>query len=152
MSAAAHPATVTKTDVNLLGLLGHRHETLRRKLARARVVPADRVPADVVTMNSRVCFTDDGVRRCAKLVYPQHADGRGRVSVFAPLGTALLGLAAGQQVDCPFPGGARRRIRVEEVIFQPQRDAAKLTLDEKLDQALQQTFPASDAFAFSLGF
>ncbi len=146
-----HRLTVTKPDYELLGLLGD-HGTLQGKLARARVLSADRVPVDLVTMNSRVRFTDGGVLRHAKLVYPQQADGHGRVSVLSPLGTALLGLSAGQEIESSFPGGGRRRIRVEAVVSQPEREARSLSLDEKLDEALAQTFPASDAFAFSLGF
>ena len=146
-----HRLTVTKTDLNLLSLLGQQPEPLRRKLAKARVVPRDRVPVDVVTMNSRVRFTDGGVRRHAKLVYPREADGRGRVSVLSPLGTALLGLSAGQEIEAKFPGGARRRIRVQAVIAQPER-THRPSIDEKLDEALKQTFPASDPFAFALGF
>jgi regulator of nucleoside diphosphate kinase len=146
-----HRLTVSKADHELLGLLGDQGP-LQRKLARAYVLPPDRIPMDLVTMNSRVSFTDGGVSRHAKLVYPQQADGRGRVSVLSPLGTALLGLSVGQEIECRFPGAARRRIRVEAVVSQPEREARRLTLDEKLDEALKQTFPASDAFAFSLGF
>ena len=62
------------------------------------------------------------------------------------------GLSAGQEVLARFPGSARRRIHVEEVLSQPERNRRKRSLDEKLDEALQQTFPASDAFAFALGF
>jgi hypothetical protein len=43
-----------------------------------------------------------------------------------------------------FPSGGRRRLRVERVLFQPER--RWMRLDEKLDDALEQTFPASDAF------
>jgi regulator of nucleoside diphosphate kinase len=142
---------VTKTDHKLLALL-RPEEPLARKLARSTLVPADQVPVDVVTMNSRVRFEDGGVHRHAKLVYPEQADGRARISVLSPLGTVLLGLSAGQEVEAKFPGGARRRIRVEEVVSQPEREMRRLSLDEKLDEALKQTFPASDALAFSLGF
>lgn len=146
-----HVATLSREDHQLLRLLpGHR--LLERKLARARVLPADRVPPDVVTMNSRLRFSDGGIKRYAKLVYPHQADGRGRVSVLSPLGGALLGLAAGQEIEARLPGSARRRIRVEEVVSQPERDMRRLSLDEKLDDALKHTFPASDAFAFALGF
>jgi regulator of nucleoside diphosphate kinase len=144
-------AILTKEDYTLLGLLPD-HRPLERKLARASVLPADRVPADVVTMNSRVRFRDGEAERHAKLVYPGEADGRGRVSVLSPLGAALLGLSAGQQVQARFPGSAPRRIRVEAVLSQPERTLRRHSLDEKLDAALEQTFPASDPFAFALGF
>lgn len=144
-------ATLSKDDHQLLRLLPA-DRLLERKLARARVLPADRMPPDVVTMHSRLRFSDDGVKRYAKLVYPHQADARGRVSVLSPLGGALLGLAAGQEVEARLPGSAPRRIRVEEVVSQPERSMRRRSLDEKLDEALKQTFPASDAFAFALGF
>jgi regulator of nucleoside diphosphate kinase len=146
-----HRAILTKEDYTLLRLLPDR-QVLKRKLARASVLPADRVPPDVVTMNSRLRFRDGAAERHAKLVYPREADGRGRVSVLSPLGATLLGLSAGEQVEARFPGSAPRRIRVEAVISQPERTTRRRPLDEKLDEALEQTFPASDAFAFALGF
>lgn len=117
---------VTRTDFELLNLLGE-YPALQRELARAAVVPVFEVPANVVTMNSRVRYADRtaGVRRAVKLVYPQLADGRGRVSVTSPLGTALLGLRAGQEIDWDFPASDRRRLRVEEVVTQPERSRAR---------------------------
>ena len=143
-----HALIVTGADRALLNLLGH-HPALRRALARATVVPAAEVPADVVTMNSRVTYSDEtaGVGATVKLVYPQGTAGRGHLSVTSPLGTALLGLREGQEIDCHFPLGGRRRLRVEAVLFQPERRWRHM--DEKLDEALKQTFPASDAFVVS---
>jgi regulator of nucleoside diphosphate kinase len=39
-----------------------------------------------------------------------------RVSILAPVGTALLGLAAGQTIEWDFPDGAHRRLHVDQVI------------------------------------
>jgi regulator of nucleoside diphosphate kinase len=105
-------------------------------------------------MNSKVRYRDDAVDtpRDVKLVYPVHADGSARLSILSPLGTALLGLSVGQEVEAHFPGLGIRRLRVQAIISQPEREARKLSLDEKLDEALKDTFPASDAFSFSLGF
>lgn len=143
-----HALIVTEADHALLKLLGH-HPALRRALARATIVPAAEVPADVVTMNSRVTYADEtaGVRATVKLVYPQSAAGRGHLPVTSPLGTALLGLREGQEIDSHLPLGGRRRLRVEAVLFQPE--GRWRHMDEKLDEALQQTFPASDAFVVS---
>lgn len=140
-----HALIVTEADRALLKLLGH-HPALQRALARATVVPAAEVPADVVTMNSRVTYADEAtaVRTTIKLVYPQGAAGRGHLPVTSPLGTALLGLREGQEIDWHFPLGGRRRLRVEAVLSQPERRWRHM--DEKLDEALKQTFPASDAF------
>jgi regulator of nucleoside diphosphate kinase len=98
-------------------------ERLDRELARAEVVAQADVPPDVVTMNSDVTFedVDSGVRRTVRLVYPGDADAElGRVSVLAPMGSALLGLRGGQAIEWPTPGGIRR-VRVVEVLYQPER-------------------------------
>lgn len=102
-------------------------EPLQGELARAIVVSDEAVPADVVTMDSRVAYTDEstGVSREITLVYPHEADGtQGRVSVLAPVGTALLGLSAGQSIDWQFPDGRRRRLTVNRVVQRdgPRRD------------------------------
>ena len=94
-------------------------DKLEAELDRADVVLAANVPADVVTMYSRVRYLDEttGERRSVTLVYPDETDmERGRISVLAPVGSALLGLSTGQTIDWEFPHGARRRLRVEEVM------------------------------------
>jgi regulator of nucleoside diphosphate kinase len=100
---------------------------LQRELDRAIVVSAEAVPPDVVTMNSRVLYTDEstGVRRLVTIVWPDEADGtNGRVSVLAPVGSALLGLSVGQSIEWEFPDGRRRRLRLEDVLSQPVRHEA----------------------------
>ena len=97
---------------------------LRRELERALVVSSAAVPGDVATMNSRVRYADetDGVRRTVSLVFPSRADAaKGKVSVLAPVGAALLGLSEGQSIEWEFPDGSRRRLRLEQVVFQPER-------------------------------
>lgn len=100
------------------------HELLREELLRARVVaPAD-VPADVVTMNSRVRFAVQPAAREYEmtLVYPRDAGGADdRVSVLAPAGAALLGLAVGDRIAWPAPGGASIDVQVMDVVYQPER-------------------------------
>lgn len=144
---------INRSDLALLKLLPGERE-LRAKLEAASVLPAHAVPMDVVTMNSKVLYRDDtsGAPRCVQLVYPSQADGMGRISVLSALGTALLGAAIGAELEAETPGAGRRRIRVQDIVSQPEREARKRTLDEKLDHALKHTFPASDAFSFSLGF
>jgi regulator of nucleoside diphosphate kinase len=97
-------------------------ERLDAELARARLVAATEIPADVVTMNSDVVYEDEGSgeRRAVRLVYPRDAEAeRGWVSVLAPVGSALLGLRQGQQIDWPTPRGTRR-LRVVSVPYQPE--------------------------------
>lgn len=92
---------------------------LRDELGRAIVVAADQVPDDVVRMNSRVIYLDQssGLTREIELCFPQEADFKsGKISVFSPVGSALLGLKAGQEIDWPFPNGESRRLKVLNVI------------------------------------
>lgn len=96
---------------------------LRGELARARVVEPQDMPPDVVTMNSRARLLNESSGRMLELtlVYPKDADvAAGRVSVLAPVGSALLGLGQGQSIDWPMPGGQQERLKVLEVLFQPE--------------------------------
>lgn len=96
-------------------------EALDAELRRADVVDGAHVPPDVVTMNSEVVYEDDtGARRTVRIVYPREADSaRGRISVLAPIGSALLGLRVGQSIEWTLPKG-RRRVRVVEIRYQPE--------------------------------
>src|SRR5918911_524129 len=87
------------------------------ELTRARIVPADKVPADVVTMNSvvRLRDLDSDEAEEYELVYPADADmAHNRISVLAPVGTAVLGYRVGDVIEWPVPAGLRR-LRVEGV-------------------------------------
>ena len=112
-------------DYSQLRGLARKHalnEELSDELDRAIVVPLERMPADVVTMHSRCIYVDEstGARREVELVYPDEADpAAGKISVLAPIGSALLGLAAGHSIDWELPGGKIHRITVERVLYQP---------------------------------
>ena len=93
-----------------------RNKGLADELDRATVIPAERMPHDVVRMHSRVTYVDEhsGERRDVELVFPDEVDvALGRISVLAPVGSALLGLQQGQGIEWPFPDGQVRRLRVE---------------------------------------
>ena len=95
---------------------------LAEELELAIVVPSDRIPKNVVTMNSRLIYADEstGQTREVELVYPSEADPvAGRISVLAPVGCALLGLSAGQSIDWNLPSGQVHRLRVERILSQP---------------------------------
>ena len=90
------------------------------------MVPRAEIPPDVVTMGSTVRLTDlqTGEEETYTLVYPNDADiDENKLSVLAPIGTALLGYRAGDVVEWPVPAGVRR-FRVEEVLSQPARALA----------------------------
>ena len=95
---------------------------LEAKLAAAAVVPPEYLPEDAVSLNSKLRFKDLRSRKqqVCTLVFPAEADmSRGKVSVLSPLGIALIGAKAGEVVDCQAPLGLLR-LRVEEVLFQPE--------------------------------
>jgi regulator of nucleoside diphosphate kinase len=96
---------------------------LRGELDRAEIVEPEDVPPDVVTMNSKVRFVlESGEEFCLTLVYPQDVDGSTeRISILAPVGSALLGLSAGAQIEWPKPGGGVMKVRLVEVVYQPER-------------------------------
>lgn len=124
--------TVSTDDLDRLeGLLGELRsgapeiaDGLRTELDRARIVEPEDMPADVVTMNSTVRFTDEetGKEFERTLCYPgDAARGEDKVSILAPLGSALLGLSVGQRIDWPVPGGRTARIRILDVVTQGRR-------------------------------
>lgn len=96
---------------------------LEEELGRAEVVNSTCIPPDVVTMNSRVRFIAEqtGEEQEVVLVYPADANvAYQRVSILAPLGSALLGLRVGQSIDWPVPSGQVKRFRVLAVTHQPE--------------------------------
>ncbi|MGN6109706.1 MAG: nucleoside diphosphate kinase regulator [Kofleriaceae bacterium] len=98
------------------------NESLEAELQRAIVVGRRQVSPDVVTMNSDVEYEDavTGVRRKVRVVFPKDADpSRGWVSVLAPIGSALLGLRVGQQIEWKMPTGSKR-ITVVAIPYQPE--------------------------------
>ena len=99
---------------------------LEGELKRARVVPHSDMPPEVITMNSIVRLRDldtDEVEEY-ELVYPADADlAHNRISVLAPVGTAILGYRLGDVIEWPVPAGLRR-LQVEEVLYQPERAGA----------------------------
>ena len=100
-------------------------ETLEEILDLARVVQPENVPHDVVTMNSRVLFEDvqTGEKGTVTLVYPTEADPASRrISVLSPVGAALIGETEGAEVELPLPHGQSRRIRIVQVLYQPEAE------------------------------
>lgn len=99
-------------------------DDLEVELARAEIVEPEDVPATVVTMNSTVRFEVDSSHEefCLTLVYPWNVDTSGeKISILAPVGSALLGLSQGDEIEWPKPGGGMLRVRIKEVTYQPER-------------------------------
>ena len=97
---------------------------LEAELSRAEVVAPEDVPPNVVTMNSTVTFRVDAADEefTLTLVYPHDQQGRDdRISILAPVGSALLGLREGDMIEWPRPGGGTMSVRIEAITFQPER-------------------------------
>lgn len=97
-------------------------EKLRGELARAEIVLPQEVPADVITMNSKVALMDLDTQEeeIYTLVYPENANTtEGKVSVLAPIGTAMLGYRVNDVFEWEVPAG-KRRLKVDKIIYQPE--------------------------------
>lgn len=126
------PITISSLDAarleKMLDALGNKpipnREDLQAELDRAHIVEPAQMPPDVVTMNSTVTFRMDssGAEFALTLVYPDAMDdGAGKISVLAPVGSALLGLREGDEISWPRPGGGLLKVRILKVVYQPER-------------------------------
>lgn len=111
---------------NLLGpSSSEEFEDLELELDRARIISDNEVPPDLVTMNSKIRYLNVQENRemVVTLVYPHEANSaEGKISILAPLGSALLGLKANQEINWMFPDGKTRTLRMLEVIYQPETE------------------------------
>ncbi|HJT21620.1 MAG TPA: nucleoside diphosphate kinase regulator [Nitrospira sp.] len=97
-------------------------EALQGELDRAHIVQPTAVPHDVVTMNSRVRLTDIETEeeQVYTVVFPSEANlDERKISILAPIGTAILGYRVGDTVEWRVPGGIRK-LRIEEILYQPE--------------------------------
>lgn len=92
-------------------------DQLAAELERARIVADDRLAPGTVRMGAVVRFSLDGAEpRTVRLVYPGEADiEKGWISVLTPVGTALIGLSAGQSIDWIGSGKRQHHLHVLEV-------------------------------------
>lgn len=135
--ARARKIVITKADRARLGTLleqamydrmvDRRYlDALEIEVERARVVDTAAVPADVITMNSTVRLRDLDTDELLEftLVYPEEANAeQNRVSVLAPVGTAIIGYRVGDTIEWPVPAG-KIRLAVEQVLYQPEMAGA----------------------------
>jgi regulator of nucleoside diphosphate kinase len=99
-------------------------DDLRAELDRAHIVRPEDVPRNVVTMNSTISLRDriTNEKETYTLVFPELADiANTRLSVLAPIGTAILGQRLGDVLRWRVPEGWRR-LKVEHIHYQPERE------------------------------
>jgi regulator of nucleoside diphosphate kinase len=97
-------------------------QLLEGELDRAKVVKSQDIPSDVITMNSEVHLKDINTKEetIYRLVFPHQADAdKGHVSIFAPIGTALLGYRVGDIIEWNVPAGIAKW-EVMKIVYQPE--------------------------------
>jgi len=95
---------------------------LENELDKAKIVKFKDIPKDVITMNSEIHLLDvvAGEEVVYTLVFPNQANANeGKVSIMAPIGTALLGYSVGDVIEWKVPGGITR-LKVEKILYQPE--------------------------------
>lgn len=125
---------ITKTDCerleNLIELVRNQYDhaniiyvnKLEKELEYAEVVPSEDIPPDVVTMRSKVRLRDldTGEENVYSIVFPNEANfDEGKISILAPMATALLGYKLGDTVEFQTPS-RRRRLEIMEILYQPE--------------------------------
>ncbi|MBN1307494.1 MAG: GreA/GreB family elongation factor [Chitinispirillaceae bacterium] len=103
-----------QTLLNLTdGSVAQYSAALKNEVGKATVVTRRDLPGNVITMHSSVTVIDqsDGESMECTVVYPWEADAdNNRISVLAPLGTALLGYREGDSIDWKVPAGTIRYV------------------------------------------
>lgn len=125
---------ITKTDRerlgNLIELVRNQDDRanlsyvnkLEDELEYAEVVASEEIPPDVVTMRSTVRLRDldKNEEQIYSIVFPTEANpDEGKISILAPLATALLGFRLGDTVEFQAPSRLRR-LKIEEILYQPE--------------------------------
>ncbi|KGM06266.1 Regulator of nucleoside diphosphate kinase [Methylophaga thiooxydans] len=132
MNALQPEIVISELDLNrieqILTTLSHSElekvATLEDELERADVVEPVAIPGNVVTMNSTVKFSVSSSQQtfCLTLVYPKDMTNDGKtISILAPAGSAMLGLLEGDEIEWPTPDGKPMKVKVEEILYQPER-------------------------------
>ena len=129
MKTRKNELVLLKDDYNVLrSYLSRSHsafdrvnvEALQSELKRAKLVDKDVLPLDVVRINSKVKIKAEGEDKILELILvtPDKANIREKkVSIMAPIGTALIGFRQGQKVKWQVPGG-KKTFTIMEVINQ----------------------------------
>ncbi len=97
-------------------------ENLMKELNSAEIVEPEKIPSNVVTMNSivKISFLNNNQQIQFQIVYPKQANVKEKkISIFSPIATALIGYQVGDEVEWIVPAGLTK-IRIDEIIYQPE--------------------------------
>lgn len=92
------------------------------EIERAEVINDSGSAKDVIMMNSAVIVKDldSGKEFTYTLVYPEFANSsENKISILAPIGTALLGYKVGDIIEWEVPAG-KRKLKVKKILSQPK--------------------------------
>ena len=95
---------------------------LKNELDKGEVIDSRDVPQDVITMNSKVRLRDINTQKemICWLVFPDDSNAdQGKISILAPIGTALLGYKVGDIIEWKVPAGLTK-LKIEEILYQPE--------------------------------
>jgi transcription elongation factor GreA len=84
---------------------------LRKRMAEIALMNLDRLPTDRAAFGSTVRLREDGTEAIVtyQLVMPEDADAtKGLISTSSPIGKAIVGKQAGDEISVPTPTGVRR--------------------------------------------
>ncbi len=104
-------------------------QELEAELDRGKIIKSQDIPPNVITMNSEVHLRDLNTKeeKTYQLVFPDQADAsQGRISILAPIGTALLGYGVGDIIEWMVPAGVAK-LKVEKIIYQPEANGKDLS-------------------------
>lgn len=94
---------------------------LKKELDKAIVVPPQELPENIISMNSKAVIDLDGEEMEVSLVFPQESDWeKNKLSIFSPIGTAIIGYKEGDIVEWELPTGEKTEIHIKEVLYQPE--------------------------------
>ncbi len=97
-------------------------EKLLKELDSAKVVEPEKIPSNVVTMNSivKLSFFNNNKQVQFQIVYPDQANLKeNKISIFSPIATALIGYKVTDEIEWIVPAGLTK-IRIDEIIYQPE--------------------------------
>jgi len=97
---------------------------LKKEIEKAKMVSSDKVPRDIVTMNSRFVIEDLNTHEefSYQIVFPSDIDlDAGKISVLSPIGTALLGYKVGDIIEWQVPKG-NRTFKINKMLYQPESE------------------------------
>ena len=121
LNPTANPVILTRTDYeilnsyvkNLQGMQVNEKENFSKlsgELKKAQIVEDDNLPMDVVRLGSTVVIKDLITKRdmTVTIVLPRNANiKQKKVSILAPIGTALIGFKKDQTVSWNVPAGKK---------------------------------------------